>query len=57
MDNSWIMIPLVIALVLIWAGGYGFGHEAGMKDVSSGKWSCELIEDTDKTTEWKCEEK
>lgn len=48
----------VTTVVVVLASGISYTHgvEAGRIQVASGQWTCELVANPDKTTEWVCKE-
>ncbi len=53
-DIIWFIIGMILLLVGPFLFGLHLGIITGMINIASGQYQCELIEDSDKTTEWKC---
>lgn len=46
----WAVLIFIVAITI-----FIVGINIGMKEVASGQYECQLIEQQDKTSEWKCE--
>lgn len=57
-DTEYVII--VIGCLMMFIGGmligYNDGQNVGLIQAASGQYECTLEEQSDKTTEWKCEE-
>jgi len=51
-----VSVLIFLAIGLIFAIGVGAGVVKGRIEVASGEWVCELVENSNKTTSWECEE-
>lgn len=53
-DIVYAILGVASIVISISYPAYLIGYEHGLIGLASGKYSCELIENKDKTTDWKC---